>query len=429
MLLTCCFKSACAQGNSLLWKITGNGLSTTSYVYGTMHSKDARVFKLADSVFTAFESCDAFAMEIIIDDASRLNIMKGLFMDTSYTLKKLLTTEQYDSADQYCRQHTGESIKNFENLKPVYTAAILSQFMYSHSNSIDDDQQYFLDEYFQHLAMNQQKKIKGLESIAEQMHVFDVLSYQDQAALLMQTVRKSADEANSYDQMVRYYLDNDLVKMMSFENDFSLPDSLYDGLITIRNHRMAERIDTMIKKQSTFIAVGAGHLGETEGLVNLLRDKGYSVLPVLPAYTNYLPNGWYRKASIKNKFVADFPTVPQMSKEEIAASQLCHYSSTASTYTTEVHQYDLYVGYGRQDSVLKSVLQHHYEMKIVLDEIKPDTLNSNKFQLLLETTDGRNCTVQCFEKNNRVYVLLYTYKRKVNKEFRNRFFSSFQLLS
>ena len=420
--------SAVAQGNSLLWKISGNGLIAPSYLYGTMHTKDSRVFRLADSVLLAFESCEAFAMEVIIDDASKLNILQGLFMDTSYSLKNLLTPEQYDSVDQYCRKNTGQGIKNYEKLKPVYTAAILSQFVYNPSDTTSDDQQYFLDEYFQHLATGQQKKVHGLETIAEQLHVFDVLSYPHQAELLMQTVRRSNSEAKSYDDMVRYYLDNDLVKMMSFENDYSLPDSLYDGLITVRNHRMADRMDTLIKRKSTFVAVGAGHLGETEGLVNLLRDKGYTVLPVIPTYLNYLPNGWYRKTSSRNHFKADFPAVPLLSNEEINGAHFFHYTAVASTYYTEKHSYDVYVGEGMQDSVLLHVLQHHYKMKVYFDKIAPDATQHNKFQLILETTDGRNCTFQCFERNQQVYVLLYTYKRKANKEFRNRFFSSFQLL-
>lgn len=419
---------ATAQGNSLLWKISGNGLAASSYLYGTMHSRDARVFRLADSVMAAFEACDAFAMEIVIDDASRFNIRQGLFMDTSYSLNKLLTTAQYDSADQYCRARTGESIRNYERMKPVYTAAILSQFAYTPADSTNNDNAYFLDEYFQHLAMDQQKKVQGLETIAEQLHVFDVLSYHDQAMMLMETVRRSGKESNSYNEMIGYYLDNDLVRMMAFENDYSLPDSLYDGLITMRNHRMADRIDTMIKKQSTFIAVGAGHLGDAEGLVNLLRDKGYQVLPLIPGYSSYLPNGWYRKTSVKNKFTADFPSMPLLSWENTSTQKAWHYSSLSSTYTTEKHSYDIYVSNGIQDSVLDHVLEHHFKMKVFHDKTMPDAARSNQQQLELKTTDGRSCAVQCYEKNNTVYVMLYTYRKKINKEYRNRFFDSFQLL-
>ena len=113
LMFCCCVNNVCSQGNSLLWKISGNGLPSPSYLYGTMHTTDARVFKLADSVLMAFESCDLFVMEVIIDDASKLNILQGLYMDTSYSLKKLLSPMQYDSVDQYCRKNTGQSIKNF----------------------------------------------------------------------------------------------------------------------------------------------------------------------------------------------------------------------------------------------------------------------------------------------------------------------------
>lgn len=428
LMSCCCVNHAYSQGNSLLWKISGNGLSSPSYLYGTMHTTDARVFKLADSVLMAFEYCDLFVMEVIIDDASKLNILQGLYMDTSYSLKKLLSPMQYDSVDQYCRKNTGQSIKNFERLKPVYTAAILSQSVYSQSDTAANAHQYFLDEYFQRQAMSQQKKVQGLETIAEQMLVFDVLSYPHQAELLMQTVRKTENDTKSYDQMVRYYLDNDLVKMMSFENDFSLPDSLYDGLITARNRRMADRMDTFMHRQSAFVAVGAGHLGEEEGIVNLLRDKGYTVLPVLPTYHNYLANGWYRKTAAKDQFKADFPEVPMVSTEQLHIGTVQRYSSTAAPYPTEQQDFSVYAGKGSIDSLLRPVLQHHFKMNVPENAISTESISDNHLQLILETTDGRHCAVQCFEKNNHVYIMLYTYKRKLNKEFRNRFFGSMQIL-
>lgn len=336
---------------------------------------------------------------------------------------------QYDSVDQYCRKNTGQSIKNFERLKPVYTAAILSQSVYERTDKENNARQYFLDEYFQRQAMSQQKKVHGLETIAEQMLVFDVLSYPHQAQLLMQTIRKTESDTRSYDQMVRYYLDNDLVKMMSFENDFSLPDSLYDGLITARNRRMADRMDTLMHRQAAFVAVGAGHLGEEEGIINLLRDKGYTVLPVLPTYHNYLANGWYRKTAARDQFIADFPEVPMLSTEQLQHTTVHRYSSTASPYPSEQQDFSVYAGKGRIDSLLRPVLQHHFNMTVPENAIDMESISGGHLEVHLETTDGRQCAVQCFEKNNQVYIMLYTYKKKQNKEFRNRFFGSIQILS
>lgn len=422
------FSPVKGQGNSLLWKITGRGLSSPSYLYGTMHTTDARVFRLADSVMTAFESCRIFAMEVIIDESSKLNILQGLYMDTGYSLRELLTPAQYDSADQYCRKNTGQSIKNFERLKPVYTAAILSQSVYERTDTSLSDEQYFLDEYLQKQAINQDKNVVGLETVEEQMLVFDLLSYPHQAQLLMQTVRKTEHDTRNYDLMVRYYLDNDLVNMMSFENDFSLPDSLYDGLITARNRKMAERMDSLMKQLPTFVAVGAGHLGEEEGIVNLLRDKGYTVLPVLPTYHNYLPNGWYRKTSERDQFRADFPAMPEMHTVEIASRSFHHYAAAGSPYATEKQSFDLYAGPGSIDSLLRPILQYHFNFAVPEGAISTGAIEHNHLELSLETTDGRKCSLECTQHNGKLYVMLYTYKRKLSKEFRHRFFNSLQHL-
>src|SRR5687767_15149840 len=81
--------SVFGQGNSLLWKISGKGLTRPSYLYGTMHLHDKRVFHFSDSVASAFESADAFAMEIILNDEVPRRIMNSILMDSTYTLKKL----------------------------------------------------------------------------------------------------------------------------------------------------------------------------------------------------------------------------------------------------------------------------------------------------------------------------------------------------
>jgi hypothetical protein len=126
--------------------------------------------------------------------------------------------------------------------------------------------------------------------------------------------------------MVQYYLSNDLHNMMSFENDFSLPDSLYNALITNRNFKMATRIDTMVQRQSTFIAVGAGHLGGDQGLISLLREKGYTVLPIIPTYNQYLADGWYQLSSLKNNFTAQFPSQPEITTDTMNGKVVWSYS-------------------------------------------------------------------------------------------------------
>src|SRR5437016_2212553 len=93
------------QGNSLLWRISGKNLQHPSYLYGTMHSSDSRVFHFADSVLPLFEQCEAFAMEVVLDENTQATIMQNVFMEKGSTLKALLTQPQYDSVQWFAMKN------------------------------------------------------------------------------------------------------------------------------------------------------------------------------------------------------------------------------------------------------------------------------------------------------------------------------------
>lgn len=316
--------NTCAQGNSLLWRISGKNLEHPSYLYGTMHSSDPRVFHFADSVLPAFEKCEAFAMEVVVDENTQSTMMQNVFMENGGTLKNLLTQRQYDSVQYFAMWNAGLMISYFEKMKPLYVAMMLE--MMSGNDSIRRNNDPFLDQYLESEARSQRKVVLGIETVEEQMDIFDVMTYSDQARLLMKSVREYSDDTAGFHQMVQYYLSNDLHKMMSFENDLSLPDSLYRALITDRNMRMAIRIDTMIQHHSTFVAVGAGHLGEDDGVIALLRTMGYTVLPVIPVFNHLMKDGWYQITSSRNNFTAEFPSVPVITTDTMKGKIIWLYS-------------------------------------------------------------------------------------------------------
>ncbi|HYV93977.1 MAG TPA: TraB/GumN family protein [Chitinophagales bacterium] len=324
ILYLLCSHFSFSQGNSLLWRITGKKSEPPSYLYGTMHSADPRVFHFADSVLPVFEKCKAFAMEVVVDENSQAIMLENIFMENGSTLKSLLTQGQYDSVQWFAMKNAGLAISFIDKMKPLYVAMMLE--MLSGDDSLLTNPDPFLDQYFENEATTQRKKVMGIETVEEQMGIFDIMTYRDQAQLLMKSLREYSADTTAFEQMVHYYLSNDLHNMMSFENDFSLPDSLYNALITNRNLKMATRIDTMIQRQSTFIAVGAGHLGGDQGLVSLLREKGYTVLPIIPTYNHYLKDGWYQLFSLKNNFTADFPSQPEVTTDTMSGKEVWSYS-------------------------------------------------------------------------------------------------------
>ncbi len=395
-----------------------------------MHLKDSRVFHFADSVMVKFEECEAFAMEVVLSEDVQLQLMKGLLMDSGFVLKKLMGASQYDSIDLYCRKNLGYSISQLDRLKPIYTSVILAQATLTDTSKFAEND-LFLDEYFQHVAIASQKSISALETVEQQLAVFDLLSYKQQAELLIETVRNAPNDALDMETLIGLYISNDLERMMKFENDFNLPDSLYNSLFTHRNHQMTDRIDTMIRKRSTFIAVGAGHLGGEEGLVDLLRRRGFSVVPIIPTYNNYLTDGWYRFSSTNNNFTVDLPSYPltasTMTGDQVAYIYSCvlpNETSAKLIVRVQAKTLDETTGFSRTGSIacLRSIFGENAEV-----ELLNETQNSAGFRF---TLNDKSKIIGTLFSNDRKYFIVYCiHRRDVDKTKIQRFINSFKMLS
>jgi uncharacterized protein YbaP (TraB family) len=125
------------------------------------------------------------------------------------------------------------------------------------------------------------KKVHGLETVAEQMGLFDGLSRKDQITLLEDTLDNLDTVAQMLDELQAAYLDRDLKRLMELneaamrDSDPLLAETFNRKVIVERNYRMAERMQPRLREGQQFIAVGALHLAGKEGLLNLLVERGY----------------------------------------------------------------------------------------------------------------------------------------------------------
>ena len=81
--------------------------------------------------------------------------------------------------------------------------------------------------------------------------------------------------------MLRFYKNQNLdsIKTMLGKSEFG--SEKYDNLLlNNRNKKWVKELDTIMKKESVFVAVGAGHLVGEQGLINLLKKQGYTVKPL-----------------------------------------------------------------------------------------------------------------------------------------------------
>lgn len=278
-LLLACLQSAQAQYNSLFWKITGNGLKQPSYLYGTMHTADARVFAFGDSVMTYFAQTKAYAMELDPKQAFDISLISKLMMGNGYSLKKMLPEKEYALLDSIVKKEIGYSVKLFDNVAPVFTMTILEAGSMQLSDSSIEGNKEVLDLYFYKQAKKKKKKIIGIETVDEQLSALNSLSYQEQADLLLKELQ-AMQESKTAPDILQYYLDQNLDSLATNDADAMMPEKFYKALVSERNTRMADRIAVFIQNQPVFIAVGALHLPKADGVIALLRQKGFVVEPV-----------------------------------------------------------------------------------------------------------------------------------------------------
>jgi uncharacterized protein YbaP (TraB family) len=282
LLLFFCFQAQ-AQHNSLLWEISGETLSTPSYLFGTIHITDKRVFAWSDSLGICFDRCATVAGELSLDQVNMHELAASLKMPGDTTLKMLLSKSEYKLVKKYVRKHCGVLVKMLINrIKPVYTSVLLGECRSNTQTSSKNNNAVSLDQYLQEMGNKNTMKVLGLETIAEQLGALEIMSLKEQAQALVEEVRRGGEKSteDAMENMIQVYLQQDIDSLYSYFINGAMPDVFMESLIYKRNRIMAERMVPLMQEQATFVAVGAAHLAGEQGLIALLRKQGYKLRPV-----------------------------------------------------------------------------------------------------------------------------------------------------
>ena len=262
--------------DSTLWKIEGNGLEKPSYLFGTIHiTCDAT---LEADVKKALAETTQIVMELDMDDPTmQSKMMQGMYFKDGKTLKDFVTEEEYKSIDSLFINNMGMSVKLLENVKPFFLSSMFYPKM------IDCPMQSFELELTK-VASEQNEEILGLETIEEQLKVFDDIPLEDQYKDLVRMAEGSLEKDKvTFSKMLNIYKDEDINALIDIMNDDtnSTMSKHQDVLLEQRNKNWISKIGEYAKEQPTFFGVGAGHLPGKNGVIQLLRNGGYTVTAVL----------------------------------------------------------------------------------------------------------------------------------------------------
>jgi len=163
-----------------------------------------------------------------------------------------------------------------ERAKPYFLVALLYPRMMNCPSPAG------VEEELLKIAKQDKKEIKGLETIQFQASVFDSIPYQWQAKELLKNIDSFSVYKKEFDDMLKLYKDQQLDSMQNMVGASEFGSEKYeDLLLNNRNKKWVSKLNGIMKSESVFVAVGAGHLTGEYGLINLLKKEGYKVEPLV----------------------------------------------------------------------------------------------------------------------------------------------------
>ena len=262
---------------ALLWRISGNGLSTPSYLYGTIHLIDSNDFFMDDEMKEAIKNSQEVIFEIDMEEemnpVALLALMPKMMMKDK-TLKDLLSEEDYKLVSGKLKE-VGLPSFLADKLKPMFVSMMLDN---PQAEGDEDVNMVSYELKIMEMAKEQKKPMSGLETAMYQMSMFDSIPLEQQATMLVEGI-KDTTETGSLGNLAEIYKKRDINQMVDMMEDISGTD-FKDFLLVGRNRNWIPVMEGKMKEGSMFFAVGAGHLGASYGVINLLRKAGYQVEPI-----------------------------------------------------------------------------------------------------------------------------------------------------
>jgi uncharacterized protein len=264
------------EDKSLLYEISGNGLSQPSYLYGTIHIICKDDFVMTEATKDKFSKTQQVYLELDMDDPKLMpDMMKSMYMTDGSTIKTLLSEADYQKVSQFFKDTLKMNIGTMDKMKPfVLSSMTLPKLLACPTQSYE--------EAFMTMAKKENKEILGLETVQEQFGVFDKMGMKKQAdMMLVQMVNDWNEGKETIRNMISDYkqqdvelLFEDMAKSKSSDKDFQ------KDLLDTRNSNWIPKISKIATEKPTFFAVGAGHLGGEKGVIALLRKQGFTVKAV-----------------------------------------------------------------------------------------------------------------------------------------------------
>jgi len=278
--VTLCLLSVSAWGNPAAWHVSGE--DSELWLLGSIHYLRERDYPLPPRVDELYQLADTLVMELDLDDldllAAQASFMEAGILPASGTLRAVLDPEVYDLTEARAAE-LGLPLMLLERLEPWLVALTLmdlgmSRLGYQASQG--------LEQYLVRRSLTDGKEILGLETLDDQIGIFDSLSWADQEALLLLTLTDLQTAEAEMTTLLDAWRDGNLDELAAeLTADFDELPELQTALVSSRNRRWAAKLEALLEGSGRYlVVVGALHLVGEDSVIELLSARGFDVVRV-----------------------------------------------------------------------------------------------------------------------------------------------------
>ena len=266
-----------AQNDGILWKVSGNGLSKPSYLFGTIHYHCKAASFNKPALVNAIKASSQVALEINLSD---IKVLMAMFarsgQPSGSSLTQLFSPADYKIVDTTCRLYLDDSLANLDSKSPIDLLSTLYM-----SPSFTGCKGLPIDFLIVEMAKKTGKPIMGLETFAFQDSLLKSIPLPTQAEWLLEFCKENEKTKKDFKALQSAYDSQSSSELYRLTLETS-PEFAYlkESLLDNRNEKWANFLLEHMKTESYFVAVGAGHLSGEKGLIKLLTQAGYTLTPI-----------------------------------------------------------------------------------------------------------------------------------------------------
>lgn len=277
---------ATAAHSQLLWKVTDNNSGKTSYVFGTHHFAPLSLLDSIKGLDAAMQNADKvygeLDMQAAMDPSAMMGMQQMIMAPADSTIDKVLTAKQLADLNMAWAKYGTDEIP-MEALYMLKPAGLSTQLAALMSAKVLPDMNVGqgIDNELQVRARKAGKLVAGLETMEFQTNMLLGDPISKQAEDLMETIEDIDAEAGKLVRLTNAYLAQNYkdIETICAESVLKNPESA-EKMIISRNNNWMKQLEPEMKNTNLLVVVGAGHLVGDKGILNQLKQAGYTVTPV-----------------------------------------------------------------------------------------------------------------------------------------------------